>query len=236
MSGKGSALHPSMERAWDEVHACVQRGGTFVLRPAPGGAVLLPIPAWKLRALTCQELADLLARPQPDSTQAGGEPLPDDVQHDALVPTADVDARRARRCARKRRWRLNRSAKRAAASAAAPADESGRDGQGQGTAAAVPLNTSAAAAAAAEYRQLGLRGGEEAAPPSLPVVEEGSASLADLPPPSGGGAVEAPWPVPFNGERPMLGGGRKAVAWRLVRTNAQPPLLLPSPRNPSGES
>ncbi|KAL3933241.1 MAG: hypothetical protein SGPRY_000365, partial [Prymnesium sp.] len=65
MSGKGSALHPSMERAWDEVHACVQRGSTFVLRPAPGGAVLIPIPAWKLRDLTCQELAELLAGPQP---------------------------------------------------------------------------------------------------------------------------------------------------------------------------
>ncbi|KAL3919499.1 MAG: hypothetical protein SGPRY_005607, partial [Prymnesium sp.] len=68
-------------RVWDEVHSCVQRGGTFfVLRPAPGGAGLLPIPAWKLRALTCQELAELLAGPQP-----GGEPLPDDVQHGAPI-------------------------------------------------------------------------------------------------------------------------------------------------------
>ena len=109
-------LHPALRRAWDEAAAVVRGGGTFVLRNTPGRTVLLPLPAWKLRAMSAKELLEMTA----DEGAAAGSGEDAEEPRDGGAAGAD-DERRARRAAKRKRRRGNARQRKASASSSAAA-------------------------------------------------------------------------------------------------------------------
>ena len=109
-------LHPALRRACDEAAAVVRGCGTFVLRNAPGRTVLLPLPAWKLRAMSAKELLEMTA--EEGSAAGSGEDA--EEPRDGGAAGAD-DERRARRAAKRKRRRGNARQRKASASSSAAA-------------------------------------------------------------------------------------------------------------------
>ena len=117
-----TALHPALERAWNEASACLARGGTFLLRTGPGYTNLLPIPAWRLRQFGAAELYALAGGAGAtalgaDSLEAAGAPAADACEGGADATSGRTPAALAARRARRARQKAKRRSEVAAAHA-----------------------------------------------------------------------------------------------------------------------
>ena len=116
-----TALHPALERAWNEASACLARGGTFLLRTGPGYTNLLPIPAWRLRQFGAAELHALAGGATELSAdaalEAAGAPTADARKGEADATAGRTPAALAARRARRTRQKANKRAAIAAAHA-----------------------------------------------------------------------------------------------------------------------
>ena len=117
-----TALHPALERAWNEASACLARGGTFLLRTGPGYTNLLPIPAWRLRQFGAAELYALAGGAGAtalgaDSLEAAGAPAADACEGGADATSGRTPAALAARRARRARQKAKKRSEVAAAHA-----------------------------------------------------------------------------------------------------------------------